>query len=93
MKLKYYLRGIGIGMIVTTIILMIAFAVHKEQPLTDDEIESYIRTGSPMDKAGAYGIQDKGFLPAKKICGDYFNVVGLPTARLKREAERFLRLF
>ena len=38
MKLKYYLRGIGIGMIVTTIILMIAFAVHKEQPLTDEEI-------------------------------------------------------
>lgn len=62
-------------------------------PLADDEIESYIRTGSPMDKAGAYGIQDKGFLPEKKICGDYFNVVGLPTARLKREAERFLRLF
>lgn len=40
MKLKYYLRGIGIGMIVTTIILMIAFAVHKEQPLTDDEIRA-----------------------------------------------------
>lgn len=38
MKLKYYLRGIGIGMIVTTIILMITFAVHKDQPLTDDEI-------------------------------------------------------
>lgn len=38
MKLKYYLRGIGIGMIVTTIILMITFAVHKNQPLTDDEI-------------------------------------------------------
>ena len=40
MKLKYYLRGIGIGMIVTTMILMIAFAVHKEQPLTDDEIRA-----------------------------------------------------
>ena len=40
MKLKYYLRGIGIGMIVTTIILMIASAVHKEQPLTDDEIRA-----------------------------------------------------
>lgn len=38
MKLKYYLRGIGIGMIVTTIILMITFAVHGNQPLTDDEI-------------------------------------------------------
>lgn len=40
MKLKYYLRGIGIGMIVTTVILMVAFAVHKEQPLTDDEIRA-----------------------------------------------------
>lgn len=40
MKLKYYLRGIGIGMIVTTVILMIAFAVRGEQPLTDDEIRT-----------------------------------------------------
>ena len=38
MKLKYYLRGIGIGMIVTTVILMIAFSVHRERPLSDDEI-------------------------------------------------------
>lgn len=62
-------------------------------PLSEEEIDSYIATGSPMDKAGAYGIQDKGFLPAKSITGDYFNVVGLPAARLKREAERFIRLF
>lgn len=38
MKLKYYLRGIGIGMIVTTVVLMIAFSVHKDQSLTDEEI-------------------------------------------------------
>ena len=38
MKLKYYLRGIGIGIIMTTIILMIAFSIHKQQLLTDDEI-------------------------------------------------------
>ena len=44
-----------------------------------------------MDKAGAYGIQDKELLPVKSITGDYFNVVGLPAARLKREAESFLR--
>lgn len=62
-------------------------------PLLDEEIESYVRTGLPMDKAGAYGIQDKGFLPVKRIYGDYFNVVGLPAARLKRETENFLRLF
>ena len=40
MKLKYYLRGIGIGIIMTTVILMIASAVHQDQPLTDDEIRA-----------------------------------------------------
>ncbi|MGN0587294.1 MAG: Maf family protein [Oscillospiraceae bacterium] len=59
-------------------------------PLSDTEIDRYIATGSPMDKAGAYGIQDKKFLPVKRINGDYFNVVGLPAARLRREAESFL---
>lgn len=59
-------------------------------PLSDTEIDRYIATGSPMDKAGAYGIQDKQFLPVKRISGDYFNVVGLPAARLRREAEKFL---
>jgi len=54
-------------------------------PLSDEEIWSYIDTGSPMDKAGAYGIQDKGSLFVKGIEGDYFNVVGLPVARLYRE--------
>lgn len=39
MKLKYYLRGIGIGVIVTTIILMITFAIHSEPPLSDEEIK------------------------------------------------------
>ncbi len=60
-------------------------------PLSEDEINAYIASGEPMDKAGAYGIQDRGLLPAKSISGDYFSVVGLPAARLKREAEKFLR--
>jgi len=47
------------------------------------EISDYINTGSPMDKAGAYGIQDDfGAVFVKKISGDYYNVVGLPIARL-----------
>lgn len=50
--------------------------------LTEKEIESYIRTGEPMDKAGAYGIQGGAALFAEKLCGDYFNVVGLPVCRL-----------
>lgn len=51
-------------------------------PLTDERINSYIATGSPMDKAGAYGIQDSGFV--KKIRGSYSNVMGLPVEKLRK---------
>lgn len=53
-------------------------------PLEDKEIEEYIATGEPFDKAGAYGIQGKGGLLVKAIRGDWYNVVGLPVARLAR---------
>ena len=54
-------------------------------PMTKAEIQSYIETGEPMDKAGAYGIQGKALLFVKEIQGDYNNVVGLPVARLYQE--------
>lgn len=50
--------------------------------LTEQEIERYVRSGEPMDKAGAYGIQGRGALFVQKIVGDYYNVMGLPVCRL-----------
>ncbi|MBQ7128644.1 MAG: septum formation inhibitor Maf [Clostridia bacterium] len=58
--------------------------------LTSDEIAEYVKTGEPMDKAGAYGIQGKGALLVKQIDGDYFTVMGLPIAKLKREIDEVL---
>lgn len=59
--------------------------------LSDEEIYEYIDSGEVYDKAGSYGIQGKGGLLVKGIDGDYFNVVGLPVARLKRELEDFIK--
>lgn len=50
--------------------------------LTDEEISTYISTGEPFDKAGAYGIQGKASIFVTEIVGCYFNVVGLPLAKL-----------
>ena len=58
-------------------------------PLTEEEIHSYIATGEPMDKAGAYGIQGAFCRYVTHIEGDYFNIVGLPVSRVYRELKEF----
>ena len=52
------------------------------RPLGEKEIEKYVASGEPMDKAGAYGIQGGAALFCEKMAGDYYNVMGLPVCRL-----------
>lgn len=60
------------------------------RPLDEKEIEDYLATGEPFDKAGAYGIQGFASNFVARIEGDYFNVVGLPVARVYGLLEPFL---
>lgn len=57
-------------------------------PMTEEEIERYIGSGEPMDKAGAYAIQGRFAAYIQGICGDYANVVGLPVGRVYQELKQ-----
>ena len=57
--------------------------------LSPREIQAYVDSGEPMDKAGAYGVQELGALLVEGIRGDYFNVVGLPLCRLGQMLSQF----
>lgn len=52
------------------------------RPLSAEEIDAYVATGDPLDKAGAYGIQGRGAVLVAGIHGDYYSVMGLPVAQL-----------
>lgn len=72
------------------------FAFHEQTKVTfsvldEQDMNAYIKTGHPLDKAGAYGIQDDlGALFVEKIEGDYYNVVGFPLNRFYREMKSFI---
>ena len=57
-------------------------------PMTEEEIDRYVLSGEPMDKAGSYGIQGAFAAFVKEITGDYNNVVGLPVAKLYQELKK-----
>ena len=59
-------------------------------PISDAELDAYIASGDPMDKAGAYGIQGDFAIYVKRIAGDYYNVVGLPIGGVYQELKRML---
>jgi septum formation protein len=73
-------KGLEISEYETTLVFM--------KILSAGEIDSYVNTGEPFGKAGAFAIQGKGALFVKRIEGDYFNVVGLPLFRMGRMLEQ-----
>lgn len=61
----------------------------KMRDLTDEEIEAYVDSGEPFDKAGGYGAQGIGALLIEEIQGCYFNIIGLPVTKLSKELRAF----
>ena len=59
-------------------------------PISEADINAYIESGDPMDKAGAYGIQSDFAVHVKGIEGDYYNVVGLPIGRVYQELKKWI---
>lgn len=81
------------GVCITTKEKQKAFGVSSEvrfSKLDDDEIEYYVAKYKPLDKAGAYGVQEWiGYIAVEYISGSYFNIMGLPIQRLYRELKEF----
>lgn len=75
-----------------TITRSVETVVHMKH-ITQVEIEAYVKTGEPLDKAGAYAIQGLGALFVENIEGDYFNVIGLPLCVLGEVLKEFGIIF
>jgi len=73
----------------TLLICSVVTTRVKMRNYSDGEIASYVETGSPMDKAGGYAVQDEFFSPVERMEGSYTNVVGLPLEAVVRMLERF----
>jgi len=58
-------------------------------PLTQEEIAAYVKCGEPFDKAGAYGVQEKGAALVARINGDFYTVMGLPISKVCRKLKEF----
>lgn len=70
----------------------VSTAVVTMRPYSNAEIDAYVATGDPLDKAGAYAIQHPGFQPVANLAGCYCNVMGLPVCDLIVALEQFLGL-
>lgn len=82
----------GLAIIDTTTGQKVSKAVEAQitfRPITTREINAYVASGEPMDKAAAYAIQGIGSVIIKKIDGDYHGVMGLPLYQLAQELEKF----
>lgn len=81
------------GVTLTSLQKQISFAVFTEvtfAALGDDEIDYYVETYRPLDKAGAYGVQEWiGYIGVTGLKGSYYNVMGLPIQRLYTELKKF----
>jgi septum formation protein len=63
------------------------------RPLSDEEIEYYVDTFRPMDKAGAYGIQEWiGYVAVSRIEGDFYNVMGMPMQAIYQNLNSFIAI-